>query len=98
SIPIMNHATNGAANCRAGLHGTDISPHHTTTTAGPAQLTQYPTGTRGPGTLIQRYAAARDLLNLWALTNIGAIDLGRRCSGDPTPPGARRPEVVQPDI
>ncbi|MGW4340789.1 hypothetical protein ACWEK5_49755 [Rhodococcus koreensis] len=52
SIPIMNHATiaaigrnahtNGTANCRAGRHGTDINPHAaTTTTAGPAQLTQY---------------------------------------------------------
>ncbi|NDV09426.1 hypothetical protein GXW84_34040 [Rhodococcus sp. IEGM 248] len=54
SIPIMNHATiaaigrnahtNGRANCRACRHGTVINPHATTTTAGPAQLTQYEAG------------------------------------------------------
>ncbi|AII03161.1 hypothetical protein C8E05_6959 [Rhodococcus wratislaviensis] len=75
SIPMKNHATNaaiganahtnGTANCRAGRHGTVINPHATTSTAGPAQLTQYPAGggsdpnevnepcgyTRGCGTL-----------------------------------------------
>ena len=54
SIPIMNHATiaaigtnaptNGRANCRAGRPGTVITPHATTTTAGPAQLTRYEAG------------------------------------------------------
>ncbi|WP_179443356.1 hypothetical protein [Rhodococcus sp. ACPA1] len=54
SIPIMNHATiaaigrnaptNGRAHCRAGRHGTDTNPNTTTTTAGPAQLTQYEAG------------------------------------------------------
>ncbi len=75
SIPIMNHATiaaigtnahtNDRPNCRASRHGTAITPHATTTTAGPAQLTQYEAGggsgpnevnepcgyTRGRGTL-----------------------------------------------
>jgi len=36
-----NAHTNGRANCRASRHGTVISPHAATTTAGPAQLTQY---------------------------------------------------------
>ncbi|WP_155773074.1 hypothetical protein [Rhodococcus opacus] len=55
----MNHATiaaigrnahtNGTANCRAGRHGTVINPHVTTTTAGPAQLTQYEAGDGGSG-------------------------------------------------
>lgn len=47
----MNHATigtnahtNGSANWRPARQGTVITPHATTTTAGPAQLTQYEAG------------------------------------------------------